>query len=138
MASSNRDLATVSAVAAVRSTLAFLALALSWAAASGTAWAEPTSRDFFTRYMPINFTRHVSRYGDMSLDIYLNFIKIHRRTPTAPEAEARIVFSIPPTSAGAERVFARAKNMFGDLQLSALSDQVETGLLLAENDRVLG
>ena len=36
-----------------------------WRRRTGS-WVEPTSRDFFTKYMPINFTRHVSRYGDMS------------------------------------------------------------------------
>ena len=53
-------------------------------------------------------------------------------------AAARIVFSIPPTSAASERVFARCKAMFGDQQLSALGDRVEVGLMLAENERMLG
>ena len=53
-------------------------------------------------------------------------------------AAAKIVFSIPPTSAAAERVFARVKQMYGDQQLSALGDQIETALVLQENDRVLG
>ena len=52
-------------------------------------------------------------------------------------AAARIVFSIPPTSAASERVFARVKQMYGDQQLSALGDQIETGLQLAENGRAL-
>lgn len=52
-------------------------------------------------------------------------------------AAARIVFSIPPTSAASERVFARVKQMFGEQQLSGLGDRVEVGLMLAQNGRVL-
>ena len=50
---------------------------------------------------------------------------------------ARIVFSIPPTSAASERVFARVKQMFGEQQLSGLGDRVEVGLMLAQNGRAL-
>ena len=53
-------------------------------------------------------------------------------------AAARIVFSIPFTSASSERVFAALKLMWGEQQLRALTDQVETGLMLHVNRRALG
>ena len=51
---------------------------------------------------------------------------------------ARIIFSIPFTSAASERVFAAMKLLWGQQQLRALSDQVETSLMLHVNKRALG
>ena len=43
---------------------------------------------------------------------------------------ARTVFSMPPTSAASERVFALLKNMFGSDQLRALADYIQIALML--------
>ena len=51
---------------------------------------------------------------------------------------ARITFSISPSSASCERVFALVKNLFGDQQLSALADYLQAGLKLNYNKRVVG
>ena len=51
---------------------------------------------------------------------------------------ARIMFSIPPTSAASERVFALLKEMFGSDQLSALSDMIQSALMLRYNKRAVG
>ena len=48
---------------------------------------------------------------------------------------ARYVFSIPPTSASSERVFALLTNLFGDMQGHALSDYIQTALRLRFNKR---
>ena len=57
--------------------------------------------------------------------------------PTWAEA-ARIVFAFLPNSAMSERVFALVKNMFGDDQLSSLSDCIQASLMLNSNERVVG
>ena len=51
---------------------------------------------------------------------------------------ARIVFSITPNSAGAERVFSLLKLMYGPNQMDLLSDAIEAGLMLRHNERVVG
>ena len=51
---------------------------------------------------------------------------------------ARITFSISPSSASCERVFALVKNLFGDQQLHALKDYLQAGLKLNYNKRVVG
>ena len=51
---------------------------------------------------------------------------------------ARIAFAFSPNSASCERVFALLQNMFGDEQLSALSDQIQAALMLAYNQRRVG
>jgi len=43
---------------------------------------------------------------------------------------ARIVFSMPPTLAASEHVFALLKDMFETDQLRALADYIETALML--------
>ena len=50
----------------------------------------------------------------------------------------RIVGSWTPNSAAAERVFSLLKAMFGDEQLSALVDMIETALALKYNERKVG
>ena len=52
--------------------------------------------------------------------------------------EARRAFCLTPNSASSERVFARLKLMFGEMQTNSLSDYVEGALMLAQNERVLG
>ena len=52
--------------------------------------------------------------------------------------EARRAFCLTPNSAASERVFARLKMMFGEMQTHSLSDYVEGALMLAQNGRVLG
>ena len=37
-----------------------------------------------------------------------------------------------------ERVFALVKRLFGDAQLSSLSDYIQASLMLNQNDRVVG
>ena len=49
-----------------------------------------------------------------------------------------IVGSFTPISAAAERVFSMLKDMFGDKQTSALSDMVQTALMLRYNKRKVG
>ena len=51
---------------------------------------------------------------------------------------ARIVFSISPNSASCERVFALVKNMFGEEQMSALADTIQSALMLRSNGRRVG
>ena len=50
----------------------------------------------------------------------------------------QIVGSFTPNSAAAERVFSMLKDMFGDKQLSALSDMVQAALMLRYNKRIVG
>ena len=51
---------------------------------------------------------------------------------------ARIVFAISPSSASCERVFATVKRLFGDEQLNALSDYLQSAVMLNHNHRVVG
>jgi hypothetical protein len=51
---------------------------------------------------------------------------------------ARIVFAIPSTSASSERVFALLNNIFGDQQLSAMSDYLQAALMLSFNTCAIG
>ena len=51
---------------------------------------------------------------------------------------ARIVFAISPSSASCERVFALLTRLFGEQQLSALSDYVQAALMLNHNGRTVG
>lgn len=46
---------------------------------------------------------------------------------------ARIVFAMSPNSASCERVFAMLSTLFGDEQLSSLSDMLQAALLLRCN-----
>ena len=48
-------------------------------------------------------------------------------------AAARIMFSMTPNSASAERVFSLLKAMFGDARASSLSDLVQGSLMLKFN-----
>ena len=50
----------------------------------------------------------------------------------------QIVGSFTPNSAAAERVFSLLKNMFGDAQMSALADMIQTALMLKYNQRNVG
>jgi hypothetical protein len=51
---------------------------------------------------------------------------------------ARIVFAISPNSASCERVFALLRNLFGDEQMNALADYLQTSLMLNYHNRVVG
>jgi hypothetical protein len=51
---------------------------------------------------------------------------------------AQIVFAFTPNSAAAERVFSRLKAMFGDQQMEALADVIQTALMLRMNNRTVG
>ena len=53
-------------------------------------------------------------------------------------AAARIVFTIPQTSAASERVFAFLKAMFGADQHSCLSDYIKAALMLRYNKCIVG
>ena len=51
---------------------------------------------------------------------------------------ARVVFAISPNSASCERVSALLRNLFGEKQVSALSDYLQASLMLNYNKRVVG
>ena len=68
----------------------------------------------------------------------LNFFKMHTSTIPAWARAARIVFAFLPNSAMSERVFALVKSMFGDDQLSSLSDCIQAALMLRDNGRTVG
>ena len=51
---------------------------------------------------------------------------------------ARIAFAFSPNSASCERVFSLLESMFGDDQMSSLSDQLYAALMLAYNKRRVG
>ena len=50
----------------------------------------------------------------------------------------QIVGSFTPNSAAAERVFSMLKQMFGDMQMTALADMIQAALMLNYNDRKVG
>ena len=50
----------------------------------------------------------------------------------------QIVGSFTPNSAAAERVFSSLKLMFGDTQMSALADMIQSALMLKYNKRKVG
>ena len=50
----------------------------------------------------------------------------------------QVVGAFTPNSAAAERVFSLLKCMWGDTQLSALTDMIQASLMLKYNKRVLG
>ena len=50
----------------------------------------------------------------------------------------QIVGSFTPNSAAAERVFSLLKLMFGDTQMSALADMIQSALMLRYNQRKVG
>ena len=68
----------------------------------------------------------------------LTFFKTHSSTIPAWAHAARIVFAFLPNSAMSERVFALVKCMFGDEQLSTLSDCIQAALMLRDNGRSVG
>jgi hypothetical protein len=68
----------------------------------------------------------------------LTFFKTHASTIPAWAHAARIVFAFLPNSAMSERVFALVKSMFGDEQLSTLSDCIQAALMLRDNGRTVG
>ena len=68
----------------------------------------------------------------------LNFFKTHASTIPAWARAAQIVFTFLPNSAMSERVFALVKSMFGDEQLSTLSDCIQASLMLRDNGRTVG
>ena len=51
---------------------------------------------------------------------------------------SQIVFAFTPNSAAAERVFSLLKAMFGDQQMEALADIIQTALMLRVNERMVG
>ena len=51
---------------------------------------------------------------------------------------ARIIFSFTPSSATCERVFSLLKYMFGETQMSSLSDYIQAALMLKYNERTVG
>ena len=65
----------------------------------------------------------------------------HPRAPPPRTARAlamRIVGSLTPNSAAAERVFSLLKLMFGETQISSLADMIQAALMLRYNKRVVG
>ena len=59
------------------------------------------------------------------------------RTATLPAwaSAARIAFALAPNSASCERVFSMLEAMFGDAQMSSLSDYMQAALMLRYNGR---
>ena len=53
-------------------------------------------------------------------------------------AAARIIFAISPNSASCERVFSLLEHMFGDHMDAALSDYIESALMLRYHKRRVG
>ena len=64
-------------------------------------------------------------------------LKNKNHLPLWSEA-AKIVFAFSPNSASCERVFALLKAMFGDEQMRALADYIQSALMLAYNKRIFG
>ena len=80
------------------------------------------------------FPLYVAAAEDISSDCEtLMFWKQHANNiPQWKEAVAKIIL-LQPSSAAAERVFSLLKNSFGDQQLSALEDYIETSLIIQYN-----
>ena len=70
------------------------------------------------------------------VDFFLDRLRLHTRL--GHSAAAEIVFAFTPNSAAAERVFSLLKAMFGDQQLGALADIIQTALMLRYNKRNVG
>ena len=51
---------------------------------------------------------------------------------------SNFIHSFTPNSAAAERVFSMLKQMFGDLQMDALADMIQSALMLKYNGRKIG
>lgn len=51
---------------------------------------------------------------------------------------ARRIFSLAPSSAASERVFARVRLLFGECQMQSLADRIQAALMLSLNQRVVG
>ena len=51
---------------------------------------------------------------------------------------ARIAFALTCTSAAAERVFSMVESMFGEEQVRSLADQLQAGVMLRYNKRIVG
>ena len=64
--------------------------------------------------------------------------RVHSCSFPAWALAARVVFAISPNSASCERVFALLRNLFGEKQVSALSDYLQASLMLNYNKRVVG
>ena len=80
------------------------------------------------------FPLYVAAAEDISFDCEtLMFWKQYANNiPKWKEAVAKIIL-LQPSSAAAERVFSLLKNSFGDQQLSALEDYIETSLIIQYN-----
>ena len=80
------------------------------------------------------FPLYVAAAEDISSDCEtLMFWKQHANNiPKWKEAVAKIIL-LQPSSAAAECVFSLLKNSFGDQQLSALEDYIETSLIIQYN-----
>eukprot|EP00965_Chrysotila_dentata_P203491 6181752-Pleurochrysis_carterae.AAC.1 len=72
------------------------------------------------------------------VDIFTNEILGFWRQTSATELlewrkAAQVVFALTPNSASCERVFSLVKVLFGDRQLSTISDTLQSSLLLRYN-----
>ena len=79
-------------------------------------------------------------HGDVAAfsEAVLTFWRTHGTKMSAWRAAAKIVFTIPPTSAASERVFSLLEAMFGTDQLHSLADLIQGALMLRYNERVVG
>ena len=71
-------------------------------------------------------------------DAILGWWRDNSSTFPAWALAARVVFAIAPNSASCERVFALLKNLFGEEQMTALADYLQTSLMLNYNKRTVG
>lgn len=91
------------------------------------------------------------KFLTLSQDVTVNYNDVDSFTQTtlswwrnnaselpAWSAAAKAVFAITPNSASCERAFAALRNLFDEKQISSLSDQIESALLLNINGREIG
>jgi len=71
-------------------------------------------------------------------DAILGWWRANGSTFPAWALAARIVVAISPNSASCERVFALLRNLFGEQQMTALADYVQTSLMLNFHGRLVG
>lgn len=91
----------------------------------------------FNRGLGLLFLR-LGRLMKGGTDSELYLWAVNGATFSAWAEAAQIVFAFTPNSAAAERVFSMLKWMFGDLQMEALADIIQTALMLRMNGRQVG
>lgn len=75
---------------------------------------------------------------DSYTESLLKWWRVNGKAFPAWALAARVAFALSPNSASCERVFALLKAMYGEQQMASLADQIQAGLMLAYNKRVIG